>query len=85
MKHNDQTIYCIGDSHVNIFSGKSKMQPVYPKAHDDIILIFKTFRLGEILAYNLKEKNSSSLKRETFFSNKTYSKGQQNNDCCRRN
>lgn len=68
MEINNQTIFCIGDSHVNLFSGKSKMQPVSPGAHDDIIPIFKTFRLGETLAYNLSKKHSRSLGKEKLFS-----------------
>tara|TARA_Y100000034_G_C6827199_1_gene373055 strand:- start:417 stop:1010 length:594 start_codon:yes stop_codon:yes gene_type:complete len=52
-------IHCIGDSHVAVFSGLKRMCPKYgiPKwGNHDKLKLFKTYRLGPILAYNLSNK-----------------------------
>lgn len=50
-------IYCIGDSHVSIFSGKGTreqphMVPTWPETDEGILPEFKTIRLGDKTAYN---------------------------------
>ena len=59
-----EKIYCIGDSHVSFFSGTNQIQPLWPKSGGDVISIFKTFRLGAVLAYNLCEYGTSWKGRE---------------------
>lgn len=60
-------IYCIGDSHVSFFSGKDKIQPLWPKPSDDVLPYFKTFRLGPILAHSLSKYGSTMKGRELLF------------------
>lgn len=59
-----ETIYCIGDSHSNIFSGHNKMQPIWPTLHTDLLFGLKSFRVGPALAYNLVKRNSTVGGRE---------------------
>lgn len=60
-------IYCIGDSHVNFFSGQNKIQPLWPNPSNDILPFFRTFRLGAVLAYNLCEYGTRKKGRELLF------------------
>jgi len=60
-------IYCIGDSHINFFSGQNKAQSLWPKPSNDILPYFRTFRLGAILAYNLCEYGTRKKGRELLF------------------
>jgi hypothetical protein len=61
-------IYCIGDSHVNFFSGQDMIQPKWPEKSIDLIPFFKTFRLGAVLAYNLCKLDTKMKGREKLFS-----------------
>lgn len=61
-------IYVIGDSHVNFFSGQELINFV-PFEFDirccrDILVYFKTFNLGPVLAYNLNRGNSQNKVKE---------------------
>ncbi len=61
-------IYVIGDSHVNFFSGQESINFV-PFEFDirfcrDILVYFKTFHLGAVLAYNLNRDNSQNRVKE---------------------
>ncbi len=61
-------IHCIGDSHANFFCGSDEMQPVWPEdgiknSHP----LFRSYRIGPVLAYNLCRYNSSTRGRETLF------------------
>lgn len=56
-------IYCLGDSHVNFFSGNNIMQNDWPMRHVDRVPIFRTYKLGAHLAYGLAKKNSLSKKK----------------------
>ena len=56
-------IYCLGDSHVNFFSGNNILQPEWPKAHIDRVPIFRTYKLGAHLAYGLTRNDSHSRKK----------------------
>jgi hypothetical protein len=60
-------IYCIGDSHVNFFSGQNEVQQLWPKPSNDVLPYFKTFRLGAILAYNLCKYGTRKKGRELLF------------------
>lgn len=60
-------IYCIGDSHVDFFSGQDEIQPLWPKPSNDLLPYFKTFRLGAVLAYNLCEYGAGLKGREALF------------------
>lgn len=46
-------VHVIGDSHVTLFSGKDEIVPVWNEPHEDLLPLFKTYRLGAMLAYNL--------------------------------
>jgi hypothetical protein len=59
-------IYCIGDSHVSFFSGQDRMQPLWPLPSRDIIPIFRTYRLGAVLAYSLGEYRTRHRAREAL-------------------
>lgn len=58
------TIYCIGDSHVNIFSGYDHLQRKWPHPSRDSLPQFKVYRVGAGLAYNLKEFGTTIGTRE---------------------
>lgn len=60
-------IYCIGDSHVNFFSGQNKINGLWPNPSNDILPYFRTFRLGAVLAYNLCEYGTRKKGRELLF------------------
>ncbi|PIT89083.1 MAG: hypothetical protein COU27_02225 [Candidatus Levybacteria bacterium CG10_big_fil_rev_8_21_14_0_10_36_7] len=60
-------IHCIGDSHVNVFSGQETMQPIWPEKSKNIIPFFKTYRLGAVLSYNLCSLGTKSQGREKLF------------------
>lgn len=61
-------IHCIGDSHVSFFSGEDRMQPLWPVDSNQLIPIFKSYRLGPVLAYNLCKRRTRSGGREKLFS-----------------
>uniref|UniRef100_A0A6M3LDD8 Putative GDSL-like lipase/acylhydrolase n=1 Tax=viral metagenome TaxID=1070528 RepID=A0A6M3LDD8_9ZZZZ len=46
-------IHCIGDSHVNLFSGADTMLPKYPRATGIAHENFRSYRLSSRAAYNL--------------------------------
>lgn len=51
-------IHCIGDSHVDFLSGLNSIQPEYPLSHPNRYSLFKTYRLGAVLAYTIANKES---------------------------
>jgi hypothetical protein len=67
-------IYCIGDSHVNVFSGHDVMQKEWPAKHTDLIPLLSSYRLGAHLAYSLHKKDSEARKK-LFSSIKKIPKG----------
>jgi len=56
-------IHCLGDSHVNLFSGNDFIQPIWPENNFDKVSFFKTYRLGSHLAYSLSNKQSEANKK----------------------
>jgi len=60
-------IHCIGDSHVSFFSGENKIQPRWPELSNDKTPLFKTYRVGPSLAYNLCEVGTKTRGRENLF------------------
>jgi lysophospholipase L1-like esterase len=60
-------IYCIGDSHVCLFSGQDAIQPGWPARSYDLLPFFITHHLGGVLAYNLPRCGTKSLGRENLF------------------
>ena len=60
----DNIIYCIGDSHASFFSGTDQMQPIYPEAGKNLIPLFRSYRLGPVLAYSLPKLETRSQGRE---------------------
>lgn len=62
------TIHCIGDSHITLFTGQDIIPPVYPGISDDTLASFQTYRLGAVLAYNLREGGHTSQGREKLLS-----------------
>ncbi len=62
-----ELIHCIGDSHVNFFSGVDHMQNSWPSPSWSENPTFRTYRLGPVLAYNLVAKNSKTKGREKLF------------------
>jgi hypothetical protein len=46
-------IHCIGDSHVNLFSGADTMLPQYPHVIGDKLFGYRSYRLEARAAYNL--------------------------------
>jgi hypothetical protein len=52
-------INCVGDSHVSVFGGIDKISEGFPSKHDKID-IFKTYRIGPFLAYNISNKKHQS-------------------------
>jgi hypothetical protein len=64
---NLEPIYCIGDSHVSLFTGTDTMPPVWPRKSKDCLPFFRTFRLGPVLAYNLVQTGTTTRGREKLF------------------
>lgn len=62
MTKKNSTLYFLGDSHVGMFSGFDKIQPIWPKKHINRWSHFKTFRLGAHTAYNLANQSGDSYK-----------------------
>jgi hypothetical protein len=60
-------IHCIGDSHVNFFSGVDRMQNSWPNPSWTEHPTFITYRLGPVLAYNLVKLNTKTRGREKLF------------------
>lgn len=60
-------IYCIGDSHVCLFSGQDAIQPGWPTRSEDLLPFFVTHHLGGALAYNLTRKETQTRGRENLF------------------
>lgn len=62
------TIHCIGDSHANFFCGSDEMQPEWPdEGNINYLPMFKAYRIGPVLAYNLCRLNSTTRGRENLF------------------
>lgn len=57
-------IYCIGDSHVSLFSGEDAILPVWPAASRNGLPGFQTHHLGAALAYNLSREGTRTQGRE---------------------
>lgn len=57
-------IYCIGDSHVGVFSGTNSIQPRWPERSSDRLTFFRTFRIGPVLAYSLHRDNTTNMAKE---------------------
>jgi hypothetical protein len=53
----------IGDSHVDVFSGYNYIQPEWPRKSNNKIPLFKTFRLGAVLAFNISDHHHPSYKK----------------------
>lgn len=51
-------VYCIGDSHVTLFSGNNKILPEWPAGHKDNVPLFSTYFVGPRLAYNISTEKS---------------------------
>lgn len=56
----DFLIHCIGDSHVSVFSGTTKISDGYPSKYDTLPH-FRTYRIGAILAYSLGDTNHNGF------------------------
>ena len=56
----DENIYCIGDSHVSLFTGLNTIASYWPSKAISILPQFSVFHLGPVLADNLVEKKSST-------------------------
>ncbi len=67
MRSGRDVIHCIGDSHANLFSGVPFVQPSWPEPHEDLISLFRTYRLGPVLAYNLSRSGTRTRGREKLF------------------
>jgi hypothetical protein len=53
-------IYCLGDSHVSVFTGKNDVAPSWEEPMRvtwDILPQFRTFRVGPFLAYNVGQQD----------------------------
>ena len=61
------TIFCIGDSHISLFTGRNVIQPVWPRPGLEILPRFRCLNIGPALAYNICECGTSSLGRERLF------------------
>lgn len=59
-------IYCIGDSHVSFFAGENKIQPNWPKPASNLLPLFRVFRMGAALAYNLCEYGTKMRSKEAL-------------------
>lgn len=60
-------IHCIGDSHVDFFSGQDTVQRGWPIPSNDMIPFFKTYCIGPVLAYNLCKEKARTKGREILF------------------
>jgi len=60
-------IYCLGDSHVNFFSGRNEIQPSWPYPCLNGLPFFESYRLGPVLAYNLCRLDTMTRGRENLF------------------
>lgn len=60
-------IYCIGDSHINFFSGKNQIQASWPSPSLSYFPFFVPFRVGPVLAYSLSQLNTTNQGREKVF------------------
>lgn len=60
-------IYCLGDSHVCLFSGQDAIQPGWPTRSEDLLPFFVTCHLGGVLAFNLPRTGTTSQGRENLF------------------
>lgn len=60
-------IYCIGDSHTSFFSGVDRLQPKWPAHTEARLSLFKVFRIGPSLAFNLAIEGSRTKGRERLF------------------
>lgn len=67
LKRKVETIYCIGDSHANVFSGRNRMGPKWPELGENKIPLFKSYRLGPVLAYSFCELGTQTQGREKLF------------------
>ena len=56
----NEKIYCIGDSHVSLFTGLNTIAPYWPSNARSILPQFSVLHIGPVLAYNLIEKKSST-------------------------
>lgn len=66
------TTFVIGDSHVSLFGGLDRIQPIWPSPSLDVLPDLRSFHLGPVLAYNLDRYGSSSLGRERMEAVLTY-------------
>ncbi|MGV8058364.1 MAG: hypothetical protein AB2L12_10130 [Smithellaceae bacterium] len=66
MKEN--VIHCIGDSHTSFFSGHNEIQPEWPRQTKNAIPLFRAYRLGPVVAYNLCKTGTKTQGREKLFS-----------------
>jgi lysophospholipase L1-like esterase len=60
-------IHCIGDSHASFFSGRNDMQPEWPGRAKNAIPLFRAYRLGPVVAYNLCKTGTTTQGREKLF------------------
>jgi len=60
-------LHCIGDSHASFFSGYDSIQPVFPKKSSNKYSFLKSYRLGAVLAYSLKNENTTENGREKLY------------------
>ena len=67
LQSSNPLIYCIGDSHSSFFSGVDRMQPKWPAQAEACLSLFKVFRIGPSLAYNLAIEGSRTKGRERLF------------------
>ncbi len=65
---NDFVIHCIGDSHVNFFTGYDSVQ-IDPESNmiKNKYQFFKIYWIGPVLAYNLCMENTTTKGREKLF------------------
>jgi hypothetical protein len=64
MNLNENTIHCIGDSHVSVFTGQDVISNGF-HGEEDTLPYFKTYRLGACLAYNTLTEGHGN--RSSFF------------------
>lgn len=62
-----QPIHCIGDSHASFFSGQDKIYPLWTDPSQDCLPMFRSYRLGPVLAYNLCKEGTTTQGRENLF------------------
>jgi hypothetical protein len=56
--------FCVGDSHVSLFTGRDIVQPIWPLPGFEISPQFRCFNIGPALAYNLGQRANTTLSRE---------------------